>query len=51
MAANTLIGLINQVSFLLKKQLQNLERQFLQEGGFTERPYRSRTQNRESMNL
>ncbi len=42
MAANTLICLINQASFLLGRQLQQLERQFLQEGGFTERLYRER---------
>ncbi len=41
-AANTLICLINQASFLLRRQLQQLERQFLQEGGFTERLYRQR---------
>ena len=39
-AANTLICLINQASFLLGRQLQRLEQQFLQEGGFTERLYR-----------
>jgi four helix bundle suffix protein len=41
-AANTLICLINQASFLLRRQLQGLERQFLAEGGFTERLYRER---------
>ncbi|MBI2982528.1 MAG: four helix bundle protein [Deltaproteobacteria bacterium] len=41
-AANTLICLINQASFLLKRQLQNLEQQFLTEGGFTEKLYRVR---------
>jgi len=41
-AANTLICLINQASFLLRRQLQRLERQFLEEGGFTERLYRER---------
>jgi len=41
-AANTLICLINQASFLLGRQLQSLERQFLEEGGFTERLYRER---------
>ncbi len=41
-AANTLICLINQASYLLRRQLQGLERQFLQEGGFTERMYRER---------
>ena len=41
-AANTLICLINQVSFLLRRQLQKLEQSFLNEGGFTERLYRER---------
>ena len=41
-AANTLICLINQASFLLGRQLRQLERQFLHEGGFTERLYRER---------
>ena len=41
-AANTLICLINQASFLLRRQLQRLEKQFLEEGGFTERLYRER---------
>jgi len=46
-AANTLICLINQASFLLGRQLQKLEQQFLTEGGFTERLYRERRAARE----
>ena len=46
-AANTLICLINQGSFLLGRQLQKLEQQFLTEGGFTERLYRERRAARE----
>jgi len=42
-AANTLICLINQASFLLGRQLQKLEQSFLTEGGFTERLYRERS--------
>ena len=42
LAANTLICLINQASFLLGRQLQRLEQSFLNEGGFTERLYRER---------
>ena len=38
-AANTLICLINQASYLLGRQLQTLEETFLSEGGFTERLY------------
>ena len=45
-AANTLICMINQASYLLGRQLRNLEQQFLQEGGFTERLYSARTQHR-----
>ena len=41
-AANTLICLINQASYLLRRQLQQLEQAFLNEGGFTERLYRER---------
>lgn len=41
-AANTVICLINQASFLLRKQLSALERQFTEEGGFTERLYQHR---------
>ncbi|MEW6586425.1 MAG: four helix bundle suffix domain-containing protein [Nitrospirota bacterium] len=43
-AANTLICLINQASYLLGRQLQRLEQEFLDEGGFTERLYRVRTE-------
>ncbi|MCX6349884.1 MAG: four helix bundle suffix domain-containing protein [Candidatus Aureabacteria bacterium] len=46
-AANTLICLINQASYLLRKQLISLEQAFLNEGGFTERLYRERSQARQ----
>ncbi len=45
-AANTLICLINQATFLLKRQIQKLEDSFLNEGGFTERMYKARMRNR-----
>ncbi len=45
-AANTLICLINQASFLLSRQLQKLEQHFLEGGGFTERLYRARREAR-----
>jgi restriction system protein len=45
-AANTIICLINQASYLLRRQLERLEQQFLEVGGFTERLYRTRTQRR-----
>lgn len=47
-AANTLICLINQASYLLGRQLQRLEQQFLTEGGFTERLYKARSQARKT---
>jgi four helix bundle suffix protein len=47
-AANTLICLINQSSYLLGRQLQRLEQQFLTEGGFTERLYKARSQARKT---
>jgi four helix bundle suffix protein len=45
-AANTLICLVNQASYLLGRQLKKLEEQFLDQGGFTERLYRERTRRR-----
>ncbi|MBN1975295.1 MAG: four helix bundle protein [Sedimentisphaerales bacterium] len=45
-AANTLICLINQATFLLRRQIQKLEESFLNEGGFTERLYKARMNNR-----
>ncbi|HEY3151205.1 MAG TPA: four helix bundle suffix domain-containing protein [Candidatus Binatia bacterium] len=45
-AANTLICLINQTNYLLDQQLRQLERQFLNEGGFTEKLYHARIQAR-----
>ena len=47
-AANTMLCLIHQANYLLDRQLESLERQFLSEGGFTERLYRARTQHRRS---
>jgi four helix bundle suffix protein len=47
-AANTIICLINQASYLLGRQLQKLEQQFLNEGGFTERLYRERQKRRKT---
>jgi four helix bundle suffix protein len=40
--ANILICLINQASYLLWKQMQRLEKDFLTEGGFTEKLYATR---------
>lgn len=41
-AVNTMICLINQTTFLLGRQLEYLERDFLTRGGFSERMYRKR---------
>ena len=45
-AANTLICLINQASFLLGRQIARLEQSFMNEGGFTERLYQARVKSR-----
>ena len=45
-AANTLICLIHQANYLLDQQLRALEKQFLEQGGFTERLYNIRKQKR-----
>lgn len=47
-AANTVLCLIHQANYLLDRQLESLERSFLQEGGFTERLYRARTEYRQT---
>jgi four helix bundle suffix protein len=41
-AANTMLCLIHQTNFLLDQQLRQLEKKFLEEGGFTEKLYRTR---------
>ncbi len=41
-AANTLICLIHQANYLLDQLLRQLEKQFFEKGGFTERLYHSR---------
>ncbi len=45
-AANTMISLIHQTNYLLDRQLRSLEKEFLEEGGFTERLYRARSKAR-----
>ncbi len=45
-AANTLICLANQGIYLLKKQIEKLERDFVEKGGFTEKLYRVRSEHR-----
>ena len=45
-AANTMNCLIHQTNYLLDQQLRVLEKDFLNEGGFTERLYRARSRAR-----
>jgi four helix bundle suffix protein len=45
-AANTLICLVHQANYLLDQQLRQMEERFSKEGGFTERLYKIRRQNR-----
>jgi four helix bundle suffix protein len=45
-AANTILCLVNQASYLLRQQLRTLEEKFLSEGGFTERLCRERQRRR-----
>ena len=42
-AANTIVTLIHQTNYLLDQQLRQLEKAFLEDGGFTERLYKTRT--------
>ena len=44
--ANAIICLIQQASYLLNRQIKYLEKNFLEEGGFTERMYHYRKNNR-----
>lgn len=45
-AANTMICVIHQTNYLLDRQLRALEKEFLEEGGFTERLYKTRSEAR-----
>jgi four helix bundle suffix protein len=45
-AANAAICVLHQTNYLLDQQLRALEKGFLEEGGFTERLYRVRSQTR-----
>ncbi len=42
-AANTIICLIHQTNYLLDQLLRQLQQQFMEQGGFSERLYRART--------
>ena len=43
-AANTLICLINQTTYLLRRQIASLGDEFVEHGGFTERLYQARSE-------
>jgi four helix bundle suffix protein len=45
-SANTALCLIHQANYLLDRQLRALEQAFLEEGGFTERLFKLRSQHR-----
>ncbi|UFS72344.1 four helix bundle suffix domain-containing protein [Geomonas sp. RF6] len=46
--ANILLCLAHQASYLLRRQLERLERDFLEQGGITERLYRCRKEHRDN---
>ena len=50
MIANTLLCLIHQANYLLDRQIQGLERQFIKEGGYSERLAAARIREREKQN-
>ena len=45
-AANTMLCLIHQTNYLLDQQLRQLEQKYLEQGGFTEKLYRTRLRTR-----
>lgn len=49
-AANTIICVIHQANYLLDQLLRRLSKDFLEEGGFTEKLYRERTRRRGEQN-
>lgn len=49
-AANLIITLINQETFMLDKQIKSLEEKFIKEGGYTEKLFRKRLKARTKRN-
>lgn len=45
-AGNTMVCLVNQALYLVRRQMDALEKAYLAEGGFTERMYRQRRERR-----
>ena len=50
-SANILLCLTHQASFLIKRQMERLERDFVENGGFTERLYQYRKEHRGAGNV
>lgn len=48
-AANLMITLINQETFMLDRQIKSLEEKFIQEGGYSEKLFKKRLQARDKM--
>ena len=51
LAANAMLCAVNQASYLLRRQIERLSRDFVEHGGFTERLYATRAQARMSKKL
>jgi len=49
-AVNLMLTLINQLNYLLDKQVKSLEEKFIEEGGFTENLFRRRLERRKARN-
>jgi four helix bundle suffix protein len=49
--ANALICLIHQTNYLLDRQIAGLEKQFIEEGGYSERLHAARLENRRNQDL
>ena len=47
-SANIMLCLIHQATFLLARQMERLEKDFVEKGGFTERLYNYRKEHRET---
>lgn len=48
-AANVIICLIHQANYLLDRQLQAIEKQFVEDGGYTEKLFKKRMEYRKTM--
>lgn len=51
LAANAMLCLINQTTFLLDRQLEKLEAEFIKNGGYSEKLYRERVKYRNNIKL